>query len=352
MHPSSDPGDSDARFAVRVEAPARLHLGFIDVSGTLGRRFGSLGLALEDFAAIIELRRAAEFVARGPQAQRAGDYLRLLLDDHDPPCSAAVEMVQAIPQHAGLGSGTQLALAVGTAFSALFGIDYTVTALATRLDRGARSGIGIGAFEQGGFVVDAGRSATGAPAPVVARMPFPAAWRALLILDSKQRGLSGEAERAAFRLLPAFPQQAAAHIAHLTLMRLLPALAEQDCASFGAAIGEIQRSAGDYFARAQGGRFASAAVSEVLAWLEARGIAGIGQTSWGPTGFAIVDSEVRAHALLVEARSRFAHLDGIDLVVVRGCNTGHRMQILSRAQALAAQRHSGGAAQRVHDRGR
>ena len=292
------------------------------------------------------------FVAQGPQAQRAGEYLRLLLDDHDPPCSAAVDVVQAIPQHVGLGSGTQLALGLGTAFSALFGIDSTVTALAARLDRGARSGIGIGAFEQGGFVVDAGRSAGGTPAPVVARIAFPAGWRALLIFDSKQRGLSGEAERAAFRLLQGFPQQAAAHVAHLTLMRLLPALVEQDCTSFGSAIGEIQRSVGDYFAGAQGGRFASAAVSEVLAWLEARGVAGVGQTSWGPTGFAIVDSEVRAHALLVEARSRFAHLDGIEFVVARGRNTGHRMQILSRAQALAPQSDPGGAVQRVRNRGR
>ena len=90
------------------------------------------------------------------------------------------------------------------------------------------------------------------------------------------------------------------------LMRLMPALVEAGLRDFGAAIGEIQRTVGDHFAQAQGGRFTSAAVGEVLAWLGAKGIAGVGQTSWGPTGFAMIDSEVRAHALLLDARERFA----------------------------------------------
>jgi predicted sugar kinase len=32
---------------VSVTVPARLHLGFLDLDGGLGRRFGSLGMALD-----------------------------------------------------------------------------------------------------------------------------------------------------------------------------------------------------------------------------------------------------------------------------------------------------------------
>jgi len=320
---------------VRIEAPARLHLGFIDVSGTLGRRFGSLGLTIEELTTTLTLRRAPEFAAQGPQAERASAYLRRLLDDYDPPVSASIEVQRAIPEHVGLGSGTQLALAVGRAFSTLFDVPISSVTMAARLDRGARSGIGIGAFEHGGFVIDGGRSASGSYPPLIARLEFPASWRVLLVFDRAQRGLFGEAERAAFRALQDFPQTKAAHLAHLTLMRLMPALAEQDWGDFGAAIGEIQRTVGDHFAQAQGGRFTSEAVRAVLAWLEAKGIAGVGQTSWGPTGFAVIESQVRAHALLQEARERFQS-EGLELAVVSGRNRGHRLEVLSAADQASA----------------
>lgn len=320
--------DSTAPCAVRVEAPARLHLGFIDVSGSLGRRYGSLGLTLEEFSTVVELRKAPAFAAAGSDAERACTHLRRLLDDHDPPTSVALEVRKAIPEHVGLGSGTQLALAVGTAFGALFDIALPVASLAARLDRGARSGIGIGAFEHGGFVVDGGRSPSGGYPPVISRMTFPPSWRVLLVFDRAGRGLHGEAERAAFRAAQAFPQRTAAHLAHLVLMRIMPALTETDYTVFSEALGEIQRTVGDYFAPAQGGRFASPAVAAVLAWLESKGLKGVGQTSWGPTGFAVVDSEVRAQALLRELRERFGQVGALEFAAVAARNRGYGLALL------------------------
>lgn len=314
---------------VRVEAPARLHLGFVDLSGSIGRRFGGIGLALEELSTVVELRRSDALEGEGPSAQRALEVLRRLVDTYDVAAGCTLHVRRAIPEHAGFGSGTQLALAVGKAFGTLFDIPVSVAEIAAAAERGARSGIGIGAFEQGGFIVDGGRGAAGAHPPVIARMPFPPAWRALLVLDRDGRGLSGDAEIAAFRRLRAFAQDRAARLAHLVLLRVMPAIAEQDYAGFAEAIGEIQRTVGDHFAAAQGGRYASPAVAEVLAWLESQGVAAIGQTSWGPTGFGIVDSEVRAHALLVAARSRFAHLRRIELVVARARNRGHALERLA-----------------------
>jgi beta-RFAP synthase len=315
------------RRALRIEAPARLHLGFIDVSATLGRRFGSLGLAIEELVTTLTVRTADEFAATGPQAQRADAHLRHLLDEFGMPDKVALHVERAIPEHAGLGSGTQLALATGRALCRLLDVHLSTPALAERLDRGARSGIGIGTFEAGGFVVDGGRGTGGGPPPIVARLEFPRSWRLLLVFDSQRRGLFGEAERAAFRALESFPQAKAAHLAHLTLMRLLPALAESDFVPFGEALGEIQRAVGDHFAPAQGGRFTSPRVAAVLQWLEAQGIAGVGQASWGPTGFGVIDSHARAQALLIEARSRF-RAEGVDLLVVSGRNRGHREELL------------------------
>jgi beta-ribofuranosylaminobenzene 5'-phosphate synthase len=43
--------------AVRVEAPARLHMGMLDVAGRGTRRFGGLGVALRRPAAVVETDR-------------------------------------------------------------------------------------------------------------------------------------------------------------------------------------------------------------------------------------------------------------------------------------------------------
>lgn len=309
--------------ALSISAPARLHLGFIDVSGSIGRRFGSLGLALQDLSTILHVERAENLQVEGPGAERARDYLQQLIDEYDPPTALHVRIERAIPEHVGLGSGTQLAFAIGRAFSTLFCMDLDAATISSQLDRGARSGIGIGVFDQGGFVVDGGRAPGGPHPPVIARLPFPQSWRVVLVFDRGERGLHGEAEREAFRRLKAFPQSAAAHLSHLLLMRAMPALVEQDCEAFGHAIGEIQRSVGDYFAMAQGGRFTSTEVAQVLQYLESKDVPGVGQTSWGPTGFAIVDSEVRAHALLADLRNRFSAHSKLEFMVVRGRNAGH-----------------------------
>ncbi|MBC7945575.1 MAG: hypothetical protein H7X91_10020, partial [Burkholderiales bacterium] len=90
-------------------------------------------------------------------------------------------------------------------------------------------------------------------------------------------------------------------------LRALPALQTANIEAFGAAITELQQVIGDHFAPVQGGRYASPRVAEALAWFAGRGAAGVGQSSWGPTGFVIVEGEERARVLLDAAR---AHWNG------------------------------------------
>ena len=314
--------------------PARLHLGFLDLNGELGRRFGSLGIALDGLGTQLHAARAERTAARGPEAARAADYARRTLEHLGVGEGVFVEIEDAIPAHNGLGSGTQLALAVGTAVCRLLGRDLTAREIAQVLDRGARSGIGIGAFEQGGVLLDGGRGASGAlPPPIVSRLPFPEAWRILLIFDRDRDGLHGEAEIEAFRRLPAFPAAEAARLCRLVIMSALPALAERDLATFGAAVTELQRSTGDHFAAAQGGRYASPAVAEVLAWLEDEDVAVVGQSSWGPTGFGVLSSDAEGRRLLEAAQRRFAEETGLAFLLCRGRNRG--ATVTARAQAAS-----------------
>ena len=237
-----------------------------------------------------------------------------------------LSLESAIPDHLGLGSGTQMALAVGRAVAAMHGRDMSTREAASLLQRGARSGIGIGAFDQGGFLVDSGVGEDGAVPPVTARLAYPDAWRVLLIMDARGQGLHGVREVDAFRRLPPFPREVAAHLCHLTLMQILPGLQEQRLQPVADGIGELQRLVGDHFSPAQGGRFTSPAVADALTWIEALGYRGIGQSSWGPTGFALLPSEEDAQVVVAAARRRFGDLSPLRFVVTAAHNEGSRIE--------------------------
>jgi beta-ribofuranosylaminobenzene 5'-phosphate synthase len=314
--------------AVTVIAPARLHMGFIDLSGALGRHFGSIGVGLHEIATRVTVTAAEQLTVVGPNQARALASSQQLCQRLGVSDGLAISIESVIPEHIGLGSGTQLALALGMAISHFYQLDVSVRAIAQLTDRGARSGIGIGVFEQGGLVVDGGRGAATTTPPVLSRLPVPEAWRFIVVFDARGQGLHGAQELAAFAQLPAFPRQQAEQLSYLLLMQALPALAEGDLAAFGAVITALQTAVGEHFAPVQGGVFTSAAVAEVMAYLAAQGAVGVGQTSWGPTGFCMVDSPEKAEALQQAASQRFAG-SGVEVVVVSARNQGAEI-ILSR----------------------
>lgn len=312
---------------IQVEAPARLHLGFLDLRGDLGRRFGGVGVSLKEIQTCVECIRSTEFSAKGPDSGRALKYARRLLSMMGREDAVSIEVRQAIPQHAGLGSGTQMALAVGTALNHLFKLDLTPYEIAEKLARGGRSGIGIGSFEQGGFLVDGGRGDGDQLPPIIARHPFPEHWRIVLLMArSDKEGLSGEAERRAFSNLPEFPASDAAHLCRLTLMRILPSLLESDLSGVAQGVGELQDKVGDYFSPAQGGRFSHLNIMHLLKQAKQLGFQGVGQSSWGPTGFILTDSETQAHAL---ARKLQPVDSALELQIVGASNHGHQLTVMA-----------------------
>ncbi len=307
---------------VAVTVPARLHLGFFDLHGGLGRRFGSIGVAISDLQTRIAIERSPATEITGPESDRVERYLEIMRRELGLSGGHRIRILDAVPAHAGLGSGTQLALAVAAAVRRLHDLPLDVAADAIRLDRGARSGAGVGLFHHGGLVVDGGRGPALRPAPVIAHMPIPAPWRILVILDPSRQGKHGANESAAFETLPPFSAELAAHLCRLVVMQALPSLAEQDLAGFGSAVTEIQQRLGDYYAPAQGGaRFMSPDVAAVLDALARAGATAIGQSSWGPTAFAFAPSRAEAERMVRLARAH-PSARALDIRICVGLNRG------------------------------
>ncbi len=324
---------------VTVDAPARLHLGFLDPSGSLGRVFGSLGLVIDGPGTLIDARIAETDTIGGKCSTEERERIASCLDRLRAAYGAtpvAIDVVRTPRAHSGLGSGTQLALAVGTAYVRLLEKTATTAELAALFGRGRRSGIGILGFDSGGLIVDGGASpdndARGLP-PLIARHPFPDAWRVLLVTDHSREGLSGEAERRGLAVLPPFPRALAAHLCHLVLMEIVPGAADGDFAAFAHGITEMQQTIGEYFAPVQGGVFSSPDVEETLRAIAARHRAGIGQTSWGPTGFAFLPDPEEAEAALQSARQAASGKPHIECALATGRNRGAVVRIAATHEA-------------------
>jgi len=308
--------------SVTVTAPARLHLGFLDLNGSLGRRFGSVGLSIDRLRTRVTARAAAHMRVTGPDSERVRRYAEAMRTELDLRSEYDITVDDTVPPHAGLGSGTQLALAVAAALRRLHGLPLDVEADAVRLGRGTRSGAGIALFERGGLAVDGGSRAMPQAPPMISRLHFPDRWRVLVVLDPQRQGVHGDGETSAFARLPPASDAEAAYLCRLLVMQILPAVVEADLSAFGAGIKELQGRVGDYFAPAQGRhRFASSTVAATLALLENEGAVGIGQSSWGPTGYAFVPSLDAAERMLARVQGR-PECKGVDIRICRALNSG------------------------------
>jgi beta-RFAP synthase len=309
--------------SVRVEAPARLHMGMLDVAGAGARRFGGLGVALSRPAAVVEARPDDHVTAEGPDAERALGVARRCREALGLAGGARVRVLEAIPAHVGLGSGTKLALAVTAAMAALAGQALEPPALARAAGRGARSAVGLWTFVLGGLVVEGGvRPGVEQPAPLLARHAIPDEWRCVLAIPHAEPGLSGGDEEEAFARLRPDPDRAAL-ISQLVLTLLLPGLAEGDLTEFGAALTRVQRLVGESFASVQGGVFHPRAGPLVDALLRL-GAAGAGQSSWGPAVYGIVGDERTGRELAHRMEAELAGGGRVELV--RFDNRGARVE--------------------------
>ena len=294
---------SAAHERVYVEAPARLHFGVLDLRGALGRKFGGIGATAPGPSLLVSADAGDTLHVSGEDADRAADFARRMLDRFGVAGGARLHVHQMFRSHAGLGSGTQLALAVGRALSDLHGLGARAAAIAAATGRARRSAIGTWTFDGGGLVVEGGRVSRDdgdeRVAPLLARVPFPSGWHCVVGVPHAAASLSGSVEAAALAELPAPPDAEVQRVAHLTLMALLPALVDGDLPMFGFALAEIQAVTGGWFAPIQGGVFAPGWTEELVRRMKEWGATGVGQSSWGPTAYGIVGDRTAGRGLAI-----------------------------------------------------
>jgi beta-ribofuranosylaminobenzene 5'-phosphate synthase len=293
-----------------VETGARLHFGFQNLALAHDRLYGGVGVGLQEPRVRITAARAdgvhCSDAAVEPYLQTAVETLGV--------AGARVTVAERFERHAGLGSGTQLALACLVAVARAHDLEVDPRERAPALGRGGRSGVGVATFERGGFVVDAGhpterfttappaRGAWSVPDPL-GRWTLPESWRFVLVTP-ETAAPSGEREDEKMRTAVERADPGIAdEIAGLLTRRLLPAVVEGDLSAFGSAVARLGRLNGAWYADEQGGVYRPPAGQIVGHLTDSPAIAGAGQSSWGPTAYGVTDTDRsdRARAVAQQA---------------------------------------------------
>jgi len=281
------------RFDIRmltITTPSRLHLALIDMNASIGRVDGSIGITLDEPVIKISARKSdiVEITGESEHSERMSNSAKALLPAGE---GIQISIEKDYPSHIGLGSGTQAALAAGVAVNELYDLGLSIYEVAAKVGRGGTSGIGVAAFENGGFILDGGHkfsekkaflpSAASRlpPAPVLVRKDFPG-WD-IVVAVPEQKGASQTNEVNIFQKVCPVPLHEVEKLSHVILMQLLPALAEEDIVTFGKSINAIQELG-----------FKKREVElqplskELMQVLRDSGAHGAGMSSFGPTVYA------------------------------------------------------------------
>lgn len=325
---------------ITVKTVCRLHFGFLDLVGDLGRSYGSIGVALENPRTVVAATKAERLTIEGGNRNNILRFVRSFSEHYQVMPAARIRLLESIPEHSGLGSGTQLALAVTTALARLYGIDTDARRISTIMGRGKRSGVGIASFESGGFIVDAGRKTTSkdshnTPPKIMFRHDFPVGWCFVIAIPQTEKGLFGEEEDRAMNSLKS-SKTISEEICRLTQTKLLPSLIERDIEEFGAALTEIDLRTGMFFKERQGGVYRGRLLKSLVEFMLCSGAHGAGQSSWGPAIYGLVD-ETRASDLAQRMRSFLFRKNIRGQVFVSRCsNRGAEVSVGDSLYALEA----------------
>lgn len=313
---------------IEVIAGSRIHFTLIDMNGSAsGRVDGGVGLMLSEprirvagfpatRSSVVWLESAAQVVSE--ELHSTAESALQEMRRRYPIGERRIEIYESPGLHLGLGTKTQIRLAVATAAlhaepSSVQRVD--VRDLGALLRRGGTSGIGTHGFAVGGFLVDGGHTTAlkgsldvyrpssasigvSVP-PLLAQHPFPD-WPLLLAVPNGKH-IHGSEEERLFREVCPISMEDIRSLCHVILMQMLPAIVERNLSAFGAAMWAIQRHRWKSFETSSQ---ASGVQRLINRFDKELGLAGVCMSSWGTALLCVDERLLGDHADMLEREIR------------------------------------------------
>jgi len=319
-----------------IKTPSRVHMTLIDMNGGFGRLDGSVGLALNDGGIRLRAKKSDMVIVTerfgsdlsvsecSPAfAEKVSNIAASLLPENS---GIEIEFLSPVRPHIGLGSGTQISLSVAAAVNDLYSLGKSVRELAQITKRGGTSGIGVLAFENGGFIVDCGHKSadkngffpssksTAPPADLMLRMNFPD-WDVVVAIPPT-RGISGEDEKNFFQTVCPVPIGDVREISHIILMQMVPSVIEQNIEGLGSAVNSIQKLG---FKKHEV-EIQPKVVKETAELMIKSGLYGAGISSFGPAVYGFSENRKQSEEIKSVLLEKMPA--GSDVLITKANNTG------------------------------
>lgn len=317
---------------IDIRTGSRLHFGLLELCETAPLCYGGLGLILEEPALELSItpaneKREGTKLDQGRSSfsvpQDSSDILRRMQTVEQSWRSRSrlndeleIELRKHMPLHSGYGAGTQIACAAAFGLELYSralrgevptplcdgnwhrGLDLGVETqeLVAASGRGQRSAIGLSGFLNGGILLDRGyacdSSGNSDAVRVVSteREELPMNWRVLLGRPGNVASVSGAKESQYFQSLGNEENEQRERMLNLA-EGVLQASRQARFGDFCTKLEEYMRLAGEMFADCQGGLYNGEAIAATVEAMQSAGLSAVGQSSWGPTTFAIVQDE-------------------------------------------------------------
>lgn len=322
-----------------IETPSRLHITLIDLNGSLGRIDGGVGLTIEKPGLVLQAESIPNGIEISFEDKKLGG--RLIGEYAEKIESASSKMQEFLkiqrgfhftiketyPAHSGLGSGTQISLAAGKIILKLNNMDMPASQIAKIVGRGGTSGIGVRAFDIGGFIIDGGHkveeksqflpssASLASPAPLITRYDFPEDWKIILAIPNVPAGASGPKEINIFQKYCPIPLSEVQRLSHILLMKMMPAVVEKDLDSFGKSVNQVQSTGFKNIEL----ELQSPLVNEIMENMRSAGAVGVGMSSFGPAVYAVTDTGAKK---IAGAAGKTMEGVGGKLIITKAQNKG------------------------------
>jgi beta-ribofuranosylaminobenzene 5'-phosphate synthase len=331
---------------VRITTPCRIHLSLIDENGYTGRVDGGIGLMLD--------RPNVVFEASNSATQFKIEAIKYYRESIEVINEKASKIFKAFdinnknfhfylrryyPSHVGLGSKTQLSLAIATAIAKLKDMEISTKELTKLVERGGTSGIGWRGFESGGFILDGGHdfgkgkekenflpssaSNSADPALTILRYIIPEHWRFVVAIPNVKNGAYGDEEVSIFQKHAPIPREEVNEVSHQILMKVVPGILKKDLTCFGEGIKRIQNIG---FKKIEID-LQHVIVKNLLNFLDEYGVKAYGMSSFGPSVVGITESDQEAEKLFGAIHNHLRNTGG-HIYICKPNNTGAKIEYL------------------------